>query len=67
MKKHLSDFPAGVVSDVFAYVRAIETQSPIVSTSHAHLHAMVSKHGETFHDAVRAYFNDEKEMAAGRS
>jgi hypothetical protein len=60
--KQLTDFPKAIIDDVHAYIRAIETQSPIVSTSHGYLHAMVIKHGEIFHDAVKAYF---KETAGG--
>ena len=67
MKKYLCDYPVPLVSDVCAYVRAIETQSPIVSTSHSYLHAMVNKHGDVFHDAVKAYFDGEKAMAGKRS
>jgi hypothetical protein len=60
MKKYLCDFPAPMVADVLAYIRVIETQSPIVSTSHSYLHAMVHKHGEIFHEAVAAYFRSER-------
>lgn len=67
MKKNLCDFPVPVINDVLAYVRAIETQSPVVSTSHAYLHAMVRKHGEIFHDAVAAYFRGEEYAERGRS
>jgi hypothetical protein len=56
--KQLTDFPQPIIDDVHRYVRAIETQSPIVSTSHSYLHAMVLKHGEIFHDAVKAYFKE---------
>jgi hypothetical protein len=67
MKKYLCDFPLPVVVDVLVYVGEIETQSPIVSTSHAYLHAMVKKHGEIFHDAVAAYFRSEEDAKRGRS
>lgn len=63
MKKYLCDFPAPMVVDVLAYIRAIENQSPIVSTSHSYLYAMVKKHGDVFHEAVDAYFRSERREA----